>query len=101
MEHTYAKQKLYEAVDALISSGSTQERLTFAAVPLVILSGPRGEVPAEIQGRLESLLKTLTKNNAEPLSNAQGYTPRNVTDAEARKLAEQILSLFIEVMGGL
>jgi hypothetical protein len=37
MSSAYAKQKFYEAVLALVGSRSIQERLTFAAEPLVSL----------------------------------------------------------------
>lgn len=97
-KYGYAKQKLYEAVLSLAGVGSIQERLTFAAVHLVTLSTPAQENPPEIRAQLEALVNKLT---VKPLSDTKSYTPRELNDEEARKVAEDILSLFVKVMGGL
>jgi hypothetical protein len=98
MSNDYAKQKLFEAVYSLIGSSSIQERLTFAAVPLIILRSQPETPPVEIRGEFDALMQTLTK---VPLSTGTGYTPRPVTSEEGEKLARQILSMFVTVMGGL
>lgn len=94
----YSKQKLYEAMLSLTGPGSIQERLTGAAFPLLTLSTPAQDNPHEIREELDSILKQLT---VEPLSSDAGYMPRDLSDDEANKLAKRILSLFVNVMGGL
>ena len=94
----YAKQKLYEAVSSLTGTGSIQERLTYAGVPLVILQTPANEVPADIREELTEIVKALT---VKPLSDRTGYPPRDLSDDDAKKIADRILSLFVHVMGGL
>ncbi len=95
--YDYAKQKLWEAVSSLVGASSIQERLTSAAIPLLALRPPQ-EVPPDIKERLESVLAKLT---AEPLSNETRSTPRKLSDDEGRKIADEILSMFTRVMGGL
>ena len=97
----FAKQKLFEAVSSLVGSSSLQERLTFAAVPLFALNSRAGELPAALAFRLDGLLTALTRNGTEPLSDNRSYVPRDLTDDEARDLANEILSLFVEAVGGL
>lgn len=94
----YAKQKLYEAVLSLAGTGSIQERLTYAGVPLVVLQSPADEVPADIREELTAIVKALT---VKPLSDRTGHPPRDLSDDDAKKIADRILSLFVRVMGGL
>lgn len=94
----YAKQKLYEAVLSLVGMGSIQERLTYAGMPLVVLQAPAGEVPAALREELAEIVAVLT---AKPLSDHAGYTPRDLSDEDAKAIADRILSLFVQVMGGL
>ncbi|WP_257167539.1 hypothetical protein [Bradyrhizobium sp. SRS-191] len=94
----YAKQKLYEAIRSLTGVGTIQERLTFAALPLVILENPNDEVPAELRAELADVVRALT---AKPLSDASGYTPREISDEDAGRLSDRIVSLLVRIMGGL
>jgi hypothetical protein len=98
MSNSYAKQKLYEAVHCLVGSNTIQERLTFAAVSLVQLRAPVGELPSEIREQFDVVLERLT---IEPLSTATGYSPRRLTDEEGREIAQDIFGMFVKVMGGL
>ncbi len=97
-KYAYSKQKLYEAMMALAGVGNIQQRLTFAAIPLVMLNTPAQENPPDIRGELEALVKRLT---VKPLSDNGGYTPRDLSDEDANEIAQKIVSLFVEVMGGL
>jgi len=97
-KYGYSRQKLYEAITSLAGAGKIQERLTFAALPLVILNTPSHENPPDIRDELDAVVKRLT---VKPLSNDVGYTPRDLSDEEANEISQQILSLFVKVMGGL
>jgi hypothetical protein len=97
-KYGYSKQKLYEAVTSLAGTGKIQERLTFAALPLVILNTPFHENPPDVRDELDAIVKRLT---VKPLSNDSGYMPRDVSDEEGNEMSQQILSLFVRVMGGL
>jgi nucleotidyltransferase/DNA polymerase involved in DNA repair len=97
-QYGYSKQKPYEAMMSLCGTTSIQERLTFAALPLVILNTPAHENPDDAREELGEIVKRLT---VEPLSNDRGYTPRKLSDEEANEIAQKILSLFVRVMGGL
>lgn len=97
-KYGYAKQKLYEAVLSLSGTGSLQERLTHAALPLVTLRSPAQGNPEDIREELDSIVNLLT---AKPLSGAAGYPPRDLSDDEANKVGKRIVSLFVKVMGGL
>jgi hypothetical protein len=102
MPYDYGKKKLYEAVHSLVGNGSIQERLTFAALPLVVLRTPLTELsvalPAELHEKFNATVDKLTEN---PLSGEAGYTPRHVTPEEGELLAQEIFSMFVRVMGGL
>jgi hypothetical protein len=97
-KYGYSKQKLYEAVLSLSGTGSLQERLTHAGLPLVALKEPAHENPPEIRDELESLVKALT---VKPLSDSSGYPARELSDDDAAKISKRIVSLFVKVMGGL
>lgn len=83
---------------SLCGTGSIQERLTYAALPLSVLRSPAHENPADVNEDLRELVGRLT---VEPLSNNSGYLPRKLSDEEAHEIAQKILSLFVRVMGGL
>jgi hypothetical protein len=83
---------------SLSGLGSIQERLTFAALPLTILNTPSNENPDDIREELGAIVQRLT---VKPLSNEVGYVPRELSDDEANKIAQNIVSLFARAMGGL
>jgi hypothetical protein len=93
---SYPKQKFFEAVNCLIGSHGLQERLTYAAAHLVTLQKP--DLPENMQDDFEAVVHALTR---EPLSSGTAYTPRDISDAEARTLAEKILSIYTKLLGGL
>lgn len=94
----YAKQKLYEALSSLIRPGPLQQRLTYAAIPLLILQTPSNDTPESIRNELDAVVTALT---TKPLSDAAGYHPRELSDDEATEIAERILSMFVKTMGDL
>jgi len=92
----YAKEKFYEALLALVGSSTLEERLTYAAINLLMLQ--EKQVPEDMRADFVALRNALTK---EPLSTATGYVPRRVSQEEARELAHKIVSMYTELMGGL
>ena len=92
----YPKQKFYEAVSALIGNSSIEMRLTYAAEPLLMLQP--NELPEKMRHEFELLLNDLRQKS---LSRETQIMPRPVTKEEARKLAERILGMYTELMGGL
>ena len=91
----YAKQKLYEAVLCLAGASPIEERLPSAALPLLVLNNPPApDTPPQIQARLEKVVSTLT---TPPVSD----WPRPFPQDKCRELAEEIVSMYTEVMGGL
>src|SRR5215470_7720217 len=92
----YAKQKFCEAVYALISIAPIDYRLTYAASYLMLLQ-PR-DLPAGMRDDFEKLMRKLTR---VPLSSATANMPRPISEDDALKLAKAILSMFIQLLGGL
>lgn len=95
-DYSYAKEKLYEALHALVGSSPIEQRLTFAAGALILLQPD--QIPPQIAQDLRAALDVLTKT---PLSDSHSYTPRPVTPEEGVELAHKILSMFVDLMGGL
>jgi len=88
----YAKQKFYDAVYALLGTATIDRRLTYAASYLMLLQ------PRDMRGDFENLLRKLMRI---PLSSAIAPLPRPISEDDALKLAKAILSMFIQLLGGL
>jgi hypothetical protein len=80
----YAKQKLFEAVCALVDTSSIDKRLTLAAMPLLQLQ--EEQLPKTMRDEFKALRKALTKI---PLSTETDYQPRPISENDGRKLAER------------
>jgi len=97
----YAKQKFYESVAALIGTAPLQKRLRFAVSSLSTLRASSGTVqhlPPDLELRFQQLMEKLT---AKPPLPGEAYPALEVSDDEAKALAKEIFSIFVEVMGGL
>src|SRR6516165_2122187 len=92
----YAKQKFCDAVYALIGTATIDRRLTYAASYLMLLQ-PR-DLPAGMRDDFEKLMRKLTRI---PLSSARAPMPRPISEDDALELAKAILSMFIQLLGGL
>ena len=92
----YAKQKFYDAVYALLGTATIDRRLTYAASYLMLLQ-PR-DMPAGMRGDFENLLRKLIRI---PLSSTTSPLPRPISEDDAVKLAKAILSMFVQLLGGL
>ena len=91
--NTYASQKFWEAVYALIGSGDIRMRLTFAADSLIKLQTT--DIPDAFQVRFNALKAALTST---PLSNNVQYTPRDVSEEEGISLAKEISDFYRELV---
>jgi hypothetical protein len=91
----YFKQKLLEALDALVCDGEIDNRLTAAAICLRHLHDR--DIPPEYLELLRNLKAKLTKT---PFSSEYGYLPRQLSPSEANALAREILIFFAVAMGG-
>jgi hypothetical protein len=94
--HDYLKQKLYQAVLALVSDGEIQKRLTSAAVYIVLL--PDRTVPEEIREEFQAIKTELLSIQ---LSSTEDYFPGAVPTEKAAELAKDIVQLYHDVMDGL
>ena len=92
----YAKQKLYDAVYALLGTATIDRRLTYAASYLLLVQ-PR-DLPVALRADFENLLRKLTRIS---LSSARAPLPRPISGDDARDLAKAILSMLIQLLGGL
>lgn len=98
----YAKQRFSEAVAALIGSASLQKRLRFALLSLAKLRSSGGTVQhlsPDLELRFQKLMERLTAKL--PPDTGEPYPPLEVSGDEAKALADEIFSMFVEVMGGL
>jgi hypothetical protein len=95
--HSYARQKLSEALHSLVGAGPIQMRLTYAANYLIHLRRPQpSEIPPEIEDKFHAVIDALTTT---PLSDASGYTPRRLTEQKGEEIAREILSMYEKITG--
>src|SRR5262249_20161198 len=92
----YAKQKFYDAVYALLGTATIDRRLTSAASYLMLVQSR--DLPAGMRGDFENLLRKLMRI---PLSSARAPMPRPISEDDAVKLAKAILSMLVQLLGGL
>jgi hypothetical protein len=92
----YLKQKLHEALFSLVGAADLDKRLTYAGTALVAVQDR--DVPRECRERFAAIRLRLF---ATPLSSQTAYVPRQMPEEDAKALAQDILGLYTEVMGGL
>ena len=92
----YAKQKFYDAVYALLGTATIDRRLTSAASYLLLVQ-PR-DLPAGTRDDFQKLKRKLTRI---PLSSTTALLPRPISEDDAVKLAKAILSMLVQLLGGL
>lgn len=101
MSGSYAKQKLYEALEILVGDGRIDGRLSETMRPLGQLTGPKPNVvPRAIADELDAVLAQLRQ---APVIDRRGNDAfrRQISSEDGETLARRILSMFVEVMGGL
>ncbi|MHC2241327.1 hypothetical protein [Bradyrhizobium elkanii] len=93
----YIREKYWQAIDILVGTSALQERLTHAAQVLLRLK-VEDFSDTDLARRHSEVIKALTET---PLSNASSYQPRAMSDQEAEMLSREILSIYINVRGGI
>lgn len=97
----YAREKFYIAIDTLATSPSPiQERLFYAAMSLIRLR-PEDDLPKELRKEFQAIIHELSKEPAIADEGTLAATTRKLSDDDAKKLAERILSIYIELRGGI
>jgi hypothetical protein len=95
--YSYARQKLWEAIQALVSSRPMRRRLADALSALALLNAEHDIPPSK-----RATFKQLKKDLERRIDNSNPYWRRIKTTApKSDKFANEILDQFVEVMGGL
>ena len=98
----YAKQVSFEAVNSLATgSGRIQKRLEYAGTYLTKLHRASEDLPAEHRDEFRDLFRELTSEPAIADEGSIAATTSKLTDEQCSKLAERILSIYTDIMGGL
>ena len=92
----YAKQKLCDAVYSLIGTSTIDRRLTHAASYLMLLRPV--DLPERLRDDFAEVMRRLTRI---PLSSATAPTLRPISEHDGHELAKAILSMFVQLLGGL
>jgi len=95
----YARQKLWEALSALVGAGTIQERLMGAGMQLVVLQ-PRGLLSEHLE-EFRAIMHELTRCPAVGNEGTLAATTRTLTDDQGRAIAIRILELYTGVRGGI
>jgi hypothetical protein len=96
------RQVLWRSVDSLAtSSGAVQDRLLSPAMFLLSLGPGLESLPVESRRELDAITQELTKVKAQGSEGSIQATLRVMNDDEAKKLAERILGLYVDLRGGI
>jgi hypothetical protein len=90
------KQRLFEALHALVGAGELDKRLTFAGAALAPLQ--EADVPKKHRQAFMALKSALVRT---PLSWDLAHTPQQLSQDDMVTAARQILELYTDAMGGL
>jgi hypothetical protein len=96
----YAREKYWQAIDILVSADPAQMRLTFAAEYLMKLSDKHFPDNPDLARRHNEVMKKLNLS-ATPLTDHDGFLPRELSDNEANVLSREILSIYTDLLGGI
>jgi hypothetical protein len=99
--YDYAREKLWQAIHGLVSYGSIQERLSSAAMILTRLHRPDEDLPEELREDFKAVMHALTKEEAVGNEGTINATTRKLTAEQGGELAEKILSIYINLRGGI
>ena len=91
----YARERYWQAIDILVGAASAQMRLSFAAEYLMSLSDKHFP-NTELARRHNEVMKKLNLS-ATPLSDHDGFLPRQLSDDEANVLSREILSIYADL----
>ena len=96
-------EKLWQAIDTLVMSGGRlQERLASAAISLTGVYLPsKSDLPKKYGEEIKSIIRDLTKEPAKGDEGTIQATTRKLNDQEAEQVAKRILSLYLQLKGGI
>jgi hypothetical protein len=99
--YSYGQEKLYLAVNFLATgTGPIQERLASVATSWLGLPASFPDLlPADLMSELKAVLDELTKVHGE--EGAIRETARAMSDEEGAELAKRVLSLYLNLRGGI
>ncbi|MGH9321461.1 MAG: hypothetical protein ACRD3V_16445, partial [Vicinamibacteria bacterium] len=92
----YAWQKTYEAIRMLVGEGSIKKRLEYAASGLLWVD-PEDLPNEESRRRFVGIKRSLTKDKPDPDEGSIHATISGMSEQQAEELAQEILTLFMEV----
>jgi hypothetical protein len=99
-DYGYGREKLYLAINSLATgTGSIQKRLETVAIGMLGLTSFQELLPPELMPELKAILQDLTKIPGP--DGAIVATTQAMSDEEGAAIAERILSLYIELRGGI
>ena len=100
-QYRYGREKLYQALNTLATgTGSIQERLESVAIGWTGLPASFPDLlPADLMPELRALIEQLTKIQGP--EGAIRATTQAMSDREGAEIAERILSLYINLRGGI
>jgi hypothetical protein len=95
--YTYARQKLWEAVNVLVGDLPMKKRLGYARGLLLLLE-PEKDLPEHLRSRFQALVEDLNKRVVH-----WDFRPSWVVSRHPKsgRMAEEILSLYTELRGGI
>lgn len=101
--HDHARQKLWEAIRSLLGAELIENRLADAALFLVHIAPDEiGRLPVELRHRLRAVVHELTKHPAEREDEGSIHASASrLSDEEGVRIAREILSLYVELHGGI
>jgi len=101
MSSKNVKQVMWVAIRTLLlNDGRLQDRLASAAVPLTSLPSANN-LPKQVQGALDSIVRDLTNELTTGDEGTIAATTRKMSDEDAKRIAEEILRLYTELLGGI
>ena len=101
MAENYAQEKFYEAMLSLIGEGALRRRLYGAALYLQRLQDKDFQRSPELKQKWQEIMRDLRHVEAGPGDDGDyNATLNRMTDEDASRVAENILSTFFGLTGG-
>jgi hypothetical protein len=96
------RQVLWRSIDSLATgTGAIQDRLRSPAIFLLSLGLGLESLPVESRHELDAIRQDLTKVTTQGSEGTIEATLRVMNDDEGKKIAGRILSLYIDLRGGI
>jgi hypothetical protein len=100
MRVDYAREKLYQAVESLISDGTLKHRVAATGQFLIRLKSE--DFPQDLRKNYDNIMEHLTEFHPEFNADSSfAASTRRMTDRDAEKLAKDIFNLYVDLTGGI